>query len=242
MEYNGHMLRHEHKYIINYHEYSYLKPRLEAIMQKDPYSVNGSYFIRSLYFDDMFGTAYSEKESGVEFRRKYRIRIYNGSDSVIKLERKEKFADFISKSSAGITKEQFYEIIKDGDISFMLQSDNKLMQDMYAEIRTAHLSPAVIVDYTRDVLVYNEGNVRVTFDRDIAAGIDTPDVFSPSVTTVRAIEPDLMVMEVKYDDFLPEIIRRALAITSHRKEAFSKYVYCRQAQMKHNPSAAVLFR
>lgn len=242
MEYHGHILRHEYKYIINYYEYSYLKPLLQAIMEPDAYSGPEGYHLRSLYFDDMYSSALSEKESGVCFRQKYRIRIYNKSDTVIKLERKDKYNDYISKTSVPLTKDQFYRIIHNDNIGFLLESDNALMHDMFAAIRTMRLSPAVTVDYHRDVLVCRDGNVRITFDKDLEAGIDTPDIFDPSMTTVRALEPNLMVLEIKYDDYLPDTIKKALQITSHRREAVSKYVYCRLAQMKYNPSATVLFR
>ncbi len=234
MEHNGRRLRHELKYLINYGEYAYLKPRLEALMKRDIHAGDDGYHIRSLYFDDMYHSALEEKESGIMLRRKYRIRIYNKSDSFISLERKDKFGEFISKISTCLTRDEFYRIIN-GDIADMASSDVSLKQEMFAEMRTKRLAPSVIVDYQRDVYVYDEGNVRITFDRDLHAGIDTADVFAPNITTVAAMDPGLMVLEVKYDDFLPDVIKNALQIKSHSREAVSKYVYCRQAQFKYNP-------
>lgn len=238
MEFNGRKLRHELKYIINYNEYTYLKSRLAALMQLDSHSGEDGYHIRSLYFDDIYHSALDEKESGIMFRRKYRVRIYNKSDSFISLERKDKFNEYISKISQEITKDQFYSIIN-GDIGFMAESDVPLMREMFVAMKTNLLAPAVCVDYQRDVFVFKEGNVRITFDRDLQAGIDSADIFDPDMTVVSALDPTLMVLEVKFDDYLPGVIRRALQISSHSREAVSKYIYCRQAQFKYNPQSII---
>lgn len=174
MEYNGNSLRHELKYYINYHDYKYLSTRLATMLRLDENSVEGGYQISSLYFDDIYHSALFEKESGIEFRQKYRIRIYNRQDNVIMLERKEKFGELISKKSIKITKEQFYNLINGGDINFLLESDNQMPKDMFCAIKTKFLRPAVIVDYEREPFILEEGNVRITFDKNIQAGINTP--------------------------------------------------------------------
>ncbi|MEG2118133.1 MAG: polyphosphate polymerase domain-containing protein, partial [Clostridia bacterium] len=185
-------------------------------------------------------TAYNEKQRGVEYRQKYRVRIYNKSDDMIKLERKEKYGEFISKQSFVITKDEFYNLVSGNDIGFLLKSDSEMPPQMYWAIRTKLLKPAVIVDYRRDVLICDDGNVRITFDRELQAGIDTPDIFS-NVHVIDALNPDTMVLEVKYDDFLPSYIKKALQIKSQSREAVSKYVYCREMQFLHNPAARLNF-
>lgn len=240
MDYRGNKLRHEFKYFINYHEYTYLKARLEGIMSYDVNSGKDGYHIRSLYFDDVYDTALSEKLSGVQFRQKYRIRIYNKDDSIIKLERKEKYSDSISKQSLSLTKKQFYQIIENDDLTFLLQSNKEMPKQMFWHIRTRQLAPAVVVDYQREVFTCNEGNVRITFDRNLEAGIDTADIFDTDITLVSAFPPNTLILEVKYDDYIPDYILSALQIHSHKKEAISKYVYCRMVQLKWNPARRVL--
>lgn len=242
MEFKGNKLRHEYKYFINYHEYTYLKARLEGIMPYDVNSGPDGYHIRSLYFDDIYNTALLEKQSGVQFRQKYRVRIYNKRDNHIRLERKEKYSDYISKQSLKLSKEQFYDLIDGENIGFLLESGKEMPGQMFWHMRTRGLAPAVIVDYHRQVFVCNEGNVRITFDMDLEAGIDTPDIFSPDLTLVRAFQPGTLILEVKYDDYLPDYIHRALQIQSHKKEAISKYVYCRLEQLKWHPAGQTLRR
>ena len=240
MHYKGHQLRHEFKYYINYHEYTYLKARLEGIMAYDKNSGKDGYHIRSLYFDDVYDTALNEKMSGVQFRQKYRIRIYNKQEHVIKLERKEKYRDTISKQSLTLSKEQFYHIIENDNIDFLLHSEKEMPQQMFWHIRTRQLAPAVVVDYQREVFTCEEGNVRITFDKNLEAGIDPADIFDPKMTIVQAFPPDALILEVKYDDYIPDYILNALQIHSHKKEAISKYVYCRMVQLKWNPARRVL--
>ncbi len=234
MEFSGRKLRHEYKYMLDKAAYYAVKSAVSAVVSADSHSINGGYPIRSLYFDDMYGTALHEKESGVQFRQKYRVRIY-GDGGVIKLERKEKLGNFIAKQSASITKEQFYSLCK-GDCEFLL-SGTDMERDMFCEIRTKRLAPAVIVDYYREAFVCEEGNVRITFDTELRAGVNSADIFSDDIISFPCYDIGCLLMEVKYDDYLPLHIKNALQAGSFTASAFSKYVACRQKQFSVCPSA-----
>ncbi len=234
MEFNGKKLRHEFKYLIDARAYHAVKAAISSVMSADSHSQNGGYPIRSLYFDDMYGSALSEKESGVQFRQKYRVRIY-GNDGIIKLERKEKLGNYIAKQSATISKEQFY-MLCDGDADFLLQGGD-MERDMFAEIRTKRLAPAVIVDYYREAFVCDEGNVRITFDTALNAGVNTADIFSDNIRSFPCYDAGMLLMEVKYDDYLPLYIKNALQAGSFTSTAFSKYVACRLKQFAVYPAA-----
>lgn len=242
MIFQGKQLRNELKYYINYEEYFYLKNRLATMLKIDENSIKDyGYHIRSLYFDDMYGTALKEKEAGVMYRKKYRVRIYDKEDKNIKLERKDKYGEYITKLSERITRDQFYELINGGNINFLLDSGSQLKKDMYVNIRTRLLRPAVIVDYERETYVLNEGNVRITFDKKIQAGINTPDIFSRDIINVDVLPPNTLVLEVKFDDFLPDYVRKLLRIPSYERCAISKYVLCRLIQLERNPVAKDFF-
>lgn len=233
MQYQGKTIRHEQKYYINYAEYYYLRARLEEFLQRDKNAEPGvGYHIRSLYFDDMYNNAMWEKEQGVFKRHKYRIRVYNKSDRIIKLERKEKFGEFISKTSVTLTREQYETIIHRGDLGFMLRFKKEMANDFYIETKALLLRPAVIVDYQREVYIMKEGNVRITFDKELQAGVDSCNMFDPNLIVVNAMPANLMVLEVKYDDYCPKIVERLLKLSRHERCAISKYVICRQAQQR----------
>lgn len=227
MKYRGQQLRHELKYTISYPQYYQLLGRLSSFMRKDGQLSEG-YFIRSLYFDDMYNTAYYQKEAGVFQRCKYRIRIYNNChDGVIKLEKKSKIGEYIKKTDAAVTPDEFYALL-DGQPEFLLEG-TPLMQDWYAAIRTRLLSPAVVVDYTRDAYICAEGNVRITFDKGLRAGLDF-DILNPNIPTVRAMDEGVLVMEVKFDDFLPKHIKTLIQPAASNHMAVSKYILCRKAK------------
>ncbi|MBQ4312797.1 MAG: polyphosphate polymerase domain-containing protein [Clostridia bacterium] len=229
MKYNDHPLRHELKYLISYADYYSLAPQLNQFMPYDRYCQESGYFIRSLYFDDVYSSAYRDKEAGIARRRKHRIRIYNLSDSVIKFEIKDKFDSYISKTSASITREQLSSII-DGDCDFMLDSDKRALRMGFIDFRTKLLRPKVVVDYLREALVCEEGNVRITFDSQLRAGFGSYDIFDPQMATVPAIESDRLILEVKYDDYLPTYIKKLLAPLDRWQTSQSKFVMCRDAQ------------
>lgn len=233
MQFQGKALRHELKYLINYQQYHILRNRIKSIIPHDENAEGGEYHIRSLYFDDVYNSALYEKESGIMRRKKFRIRIYNLSEHIIKLELKEKFGEYISKTSASLTPQQTQQLIDGRDYDFLLGSANQTMKEMYIAMKTRLLRPAVIVDYVREPFALNEGNVRITFDKCIQAGINSFDIFSRDVVVQNVLSPPMLVMEVKYDDFLPSIAKNLVQAHAHQRSAVSKYVMCRRHQAMH---------
>ena len=229
MKYNKHTLRHELKYVITYNDYISLASSLDWIMERDKEGGPDGYFIRSLYFDDIFRSIYHEKDDGVSRRRKYRIRAYDMDDYLIRFEIKDKFDSFISKTSARITREQC-DMLANCNFGGLLTSDSPVLRMAYIDARTKLLRPEVIVDYSREVFVSNEGNVRITFDKNLRAGVATFDIFDPKVVTVPAMDQDKLILEVKYDDFIPGFLSPLLSGRKRQLTAASKYWMCCQAK------------
>lgn len=217
--------RHELKYLISYPEYEQLRIRMLPYFSLDPNARDGEYMIRSLYFDDYWNSAYEEKDMGVLARKKYRIRIYNYSDKSIKLERKKKVDKYIYKETASLTKDEFYRIL-DGDYEFLLHSDKKLLQEFYIECISSVMRPRVIVDYERTPFIMDEGTVRITFDKRVRAAIGGYDIFDDNLPVLYAMENDKLIMEVKYTEFLPQIVRNMVPPKSSELTAASKFVIC----------------
>ena len=144
--------RHELKYLISWADKAELTTRMSPVLKLDPHATNGGYFIRSLYFDDYWNTAYEEKDAGVLLRKKYRIRIYNCSDRSIKLERKKKIGSYIYKEAAPLTHAEFDAILA-GDYDFLLRSPRRLCQEFYTECVCNVLRPRVIVDYAAGIFL-----------------------------------------------------------------------------------------
>lgn len=217
--------RNEWKYYLSYWECEALRQRFNTLMERDPHAVHGTYMIRSLYFDDYWNSAYNEKMAGVNYRKKYRIRIYDYSDRQIKLERKIKVDNYIHKDSASITRQEF-EWILEGKYDFLLHHEKQLCREFYFECVSNVMRPKVIVDYEREPFVLKEGDVRVTFDSHVRAAILTNDIFDPLLPAYDTLPPDRVVMEVKFTEFLPQFIKEALPPGGQEFSAISKYTLC----------------
>lgn len=217
--------RHEWKHSISRPDMLMLRQRLRAVMEPDPHTIDGKYFIRSLYFDTPGDTALREKLDGVSRREKFRIRCYNHDTSLIHLEKKSKLAGLGSKLSAPLSPQQVQSIL-DGDLGWMLSSSQPLIQELYCKMATTRLRPRTIVDYTREPFVYGPGNVRVTIDYDIRTGLRSTGFLDPDCITIPAGDSPI-ILEVKWDGFLPDIIRSAVQLESRQASAFSKYAQCR---------------
>lgn len=219
--------RHEWKHEINASDQIALRQRLRAVARLDPHTIQGKYEIRSLYFDSPTDRALREKLDGVNRREKFRIRCYNGDLSRIQLEKKSKINGLGQKQSAPLSIQEVQKLL-DGDLDWMLDSGRPLVQELYSKMQSQQLRPKTIVDYTREpyVYVYGPGNVRVTLDYNIRTGLGCTDFLDPDCTTIAAGSAPA-ILEVKWDAFLPSVIRDAVQLDGRRTSAFSKYSACR---------------
>lgn len=217
--------RHEWKHEINYADMVALRHRLSAVMQRDKNAVDGKYFIRSLYFDNAADKALREKLDGVNNREKFRIRYYNHDTNLIHLEKKSKHNGLGCKETAELTAAEAQSIV-DGSWEWMKDSDRPLVRELYAKMRSQGLRPKTIVDYVREPFVYAPGNVRVTLDYDIRTGLGSVDFLNPDCVTIPAGNSPI-ILEVKWDAFLPGIIRDIVQLEGRHTSAFSKYAICR---------------
>lgn len=217
--------RHEWKFEINRADLLILRQRLGAVMRPDEHAVDGRYFIRSLYFDTPTDRALREKLDGVSRREKFRLRIYNGDTSLVHLEKKSKLAGLGNKQLAPLSEAEARSIVG-GDIDWMMDDPRGLVRELYAKMKSQGLRPRTVVDYTREPYVFDPGNVRVTLDYDIRTGLSATDFLDPGLVTVPAAGAPVL-LEVKWDAFLPDIVRAAVELPGRRAAAFSKYAQCR---------------
>lgn len=217
--------RHEWKHMISYADMIVIRQRMSAVAKTDPHTVDGKYLIRSLYFDNLSDKALREKTDGVNGREKFRIRYYNLDPSLIHLEKKSKLNGLGTKYSAHLSKEEAQDIV-DGKLDWMMESERPLVRELYCKMRYQGMRPKTIVDYTREPFIFRAGNVRVTLDYDIRTGLGSIDFLNPSCVTVPAGDAPV-ILEVKWDAYLPDIIRDAVQLGGTRSCAFSKYAQCR---------------
>ncbi|MBP5304572.1 MAG: polyphosphate polymerase domain-containing protein [Lachnospiraceae bacterium] len=217
--------RHELKHDITIADMMAIRARLRAVMKPDPHAIDGKYFIRSLYFDTPGNKALREKQDGINKRQKFRIRYYNGNKETIHLEKKCKDGGLGLKVATNLTEDEAGRIAR-GDIAWMETSEDELIKEFHYKIRTEGLAPKVIVDYTREPFVYGPGNVRVTLDYDIRTGLDCTDFMNINCITIPAA-PGRCIMEVKWDEYLPDIVRDAVRLPHVQTGSFSKYEACR---------------
>jgi len=218
-------LRHELKHEISYSDMLILRQRLKAVTKPDEHSADSRYFIRSLYFDNIYDKALLEKVNGINVREKFRIRFYNEDTSFIRLEKKSKINGLGNKTSALISEKEARAISK-GDFSPIRNSDNPLILEFYSKALSEGLRPKTIVDYTREAFIYPAGNVRVTLDYDIRTGKKCADFLNPECITIPAGNSPI-ILEVKWDEFLPSVIGDIVQLKNRRSGAFSKYAACR---------------
>ena len=223
--------RHEFKYLISSAQVPLLKSRITGFMKPDPHAgPGGSYGIRSLYFDDIHNRCFYENENGTDPREKFRIRIYNHSADRITLECKRKEHGKTLKTACPLSRAQADLLIRGEPLSDW-EALPPLLRKMELKRRSELLHPVVIVEYERLPYVCREGNVRVTFDLNVASCSEPGRFFDAEIPKRPVMPAGQQLMEVKYDEFLPDVIYHSLNLGTLRQTAYSKYYLCRKYMM-----------
>mgnify|MGYP001163138493 FL=1 len=217
--------RHELKHYINHADYLAIRRRLREIAPLDRFSgPDGSYTVHSLYFDNLDNKALREKLDGVNNREKFRLRYYNGDLSFLRLEKKSKRNGLGCKAQAAVTREECERLLA-GDAAWMENDGRELVMELSIKMRCQLLRPLTPVVYTREAYVYPAGNVRVTVDSGIRTGFSAAGFLDPGAVTVRTGSP--ILLEVKFDEVLPDLIGDLVQERDRQSTAFSKYAACR---------------
>lgn len=219
--------REELKFFCSDYEMEILKHRLQAILPYDSHQKDDCYMIRSLYFDTADNQGFYENVAGVDNRKKYRIRTYNNSDQKIQFEIKEKLHGKTKKTSYSMTKTDCEAFMRGEYLPHV--GDSTVFNQIFLQEHLHALSPVVIVEYERTAFTYPIGNVRITFDRNISGISDAMSFFSDCPIKRPVLPTHQHVLEVKYDELLPDFIAQTLEIGSLRQTACSKYYLCREA-------------
>ena len=219
--------RHEYKYLCSRDQLLVEQARLKSLLRPDPHAgPEGRYEVRSVYFDDPEDSCLLENQDGTDPRAKYRLRIYNGSDARISLERKAKLRGMTHKDAILVDR-QTAEALLAGRIPFPRADQSPLLRRMLTDMRLRVLAPKVLVQYTRTPFVLSQGNVRITLDQQIASS-QAVDRFLEGEFPLRQVLPAGQgVLEVKWDQLLPSWMSRSLQLDGLHWTAFSKYYLCR---------------
>ena len=223
----GEKFRNELKYVCTEGELQIISARIRHMCKLDSHvGEQGIYCIRSVYFDDFWNSCLKENENGNDPREKFRIRIYNAEDARITLECKKKERAMTHKDSCRLTRSQYDQIVAG---NYMPTSeDPPLLRRFAVQLHSRLLRPKVIVAYERTPFVYKVGNVRITFDRNIGSTTNIEGFFDKELPLRPIMNAGEHVLEVKYDEFLPEYLYGALNLANLRQTAFSKYALCRK--------------
>ena len=224
--------RHELKYMVTEKEMALIESRIRGLVSLDIHAEEaGMYRIRSLYFDDYYNSCYLENETGTDPREKFRIRIYNGNKERIHLELKRKEHGMTQKLSCPLTEVQCRTLMA-GRLLPVNGNDPPLLEKLSLLMRTRFLRPRVIVEYDRVPFVGRLGNTRITLDRNISSSDVLSRFLEPELPRRPIMAAGQHILEVKYDEFLPDYIYQNLQLTSLRQTAFSKYYLCRRYSLK----------
>lgn len=220
--------RHELKYPVSVAELQMLSNQITNLIPLDSHVGEvGSYSIRSLYFDDIYNSCYYENENGTDPREKFRIRIYNHSTDRITLECKRKERGKTLKTSCPLTIEQT-RMLMEGRVLPDIANQPEVLRKLSLQMLTKRMRPVVIVEYDRIPYVYKNGNVRITLDTNVASSKEIHRFLDETIPKRPVMPAGQQLLEVKYDEYLPDFIYRNLQLHSLQQTAFSKYYICRK--------------
>lgn len=227
-----HFQRFEFKYPMHKPTADKIIPALLKYMVWDPY-VRGqeekSYRVNSLYFDNGDYGCFWEKEAGVVFRKKFRLRMYGEvitEDTKTFVEIKRKSNALIIKDRLLLPAKQAKDILIHNNLNqysaSMDAGDLAVMEEFFWSKSHNCLKPKIMITYRRRPLVARQDpNVRVTFDYDLRA--KTSDWFDFKNFGWREVLPGNLILEIKYNNILPHWLHEIIQKYDLQRAAFSKY-------------------
>ena len=219
--------RHELKYLANDAEARMVATRMATLLERDCHAGrSGTYIVTSMYFDTPYDTALRQKIEGFSKREKFRIRYYGSQPSSCRLEKKIKANGLCAKRSARLSPCEVERIIK-GDGAFLLDGADPLHLEFCSKLRGQLLRPCVVVRYEREAFSWALGNTRVTIDRNVRTTSGVMRFLEVPFDGFDALQ-GLSVVEVKFDAFLPSVVRDTVAALGRSAQACSKYVLGRR--------------
>lgn len=224
MEYQNVVTRVEKKYEIDTFTAMNLKNILCKTLTQDSHNTKDGYRVRSLYFDTLYNNDYFDKEDGLEYRRKIRLRTYNPKAEFLKLELKQKEGEYQRKYSLTIPKNIAQRLI-DGHYEALKELNNNLADMLYTIMQTNLYRPKCIVEYKRLAYIVKENNTRITIDSDLKSSESNMDIFNPSLSLNRVTGKT--ILEVKYNNFLLSYVKDIIDSTNKSQTSASKYCMSR---------------
>lgn len=221
------VFREEKKFLIGIDEFIKKSHTLSQVMLEDAHNGTHGYMIRSLYFDTVYDGDYFEKLAGVETRRKIRLRIYDPKADYAMLEMKQKQGVNQLKRSLRVKRADAIALTK-GDYTPLLSYTEPFAAECYAMMRCRCYRPKTIVQYNRKAFIAKENKIRVTFDNNIEATESSFDLFSKKLNMNPVLDKYDVVLEVKYNGFLLDYIRRMINSVDRSELSVSKYVLALQ--------------
>jgi len=226
--------RQELKYYISPLDAEILSKTLGDILSLDSNSTNHKgYRVRSLYFDSFDDICLSSKQAGQLMRKKVRLRTYGETNhETLKFEIKYKQDALVFKESTVVSKALAQQVCT-GNWSVLLEQNDPILDKIYAIFSTGLYQPKVIVEYQRLAYVYPAFNVRITFDHFLHSNINHLDLFSKHKDAMPVIIEGKQILEVKYEHYLPDFIRKLLSQIPAERQAISKYTLARRFHKLH---------
>ena len=220
-------MRHEEKFLCSKRQLYLIENRIKNFLDLDASQLCDGYSIRSIYFDTETDRFYEESLQGLQIRDKYRIRIYNQSDSVIKLEKKSTVNQLKKKSTSFLTREIVDRILENKEWHHLYPLSDDTVSDFWRLQRTEMLLPKIVVEYVRKAYVNDVGNVRITMDSDLKASWEAESFFAPDMLKIPILPEDKGILEVKYDGIFPGYLAKIMNLGVLQQISFSKYVLCK---------------
>ena len=218
--------RKEIKYLVPIEKMSHLKSIFDNILERDKHGINGTYLVRTQYYDTLEDDDLFDNLSGIIEKKKIRLRTYFEDESTFKLEYKYKYNTDSTKYSLIITRDEAV-LMENHKYDFLLNKKSELALFFYYKLLEGCYRPKTIVEYNRLAYIYPVSRVRITFDTNVRATAYPYGLFDERLNTFPIVSPDIGVLEVKYNEFLPSSLKHILESIDTLPQTNSKYLKAR---------------
>lgn len=229
--------RYEYKYLIPETVVPAIRATVLTTSKIDRYAgPDGTYRIRSLYFDTDQFDLYWANEREQPDRFKLRARMYPGKTSPVFFEVKRRVLDVIVKSRAAVPADRWRDILAGHDDALNALAPHVRANALkfLAPYHRHHIRPKLLVEYEREAYISDvDSYARLTFDRKIAVQEQDQLDFEANPARWRCIDhraqtrtqEPISVLELKFERRPPRWMVALVQRLDLIRFSFSKYCY-----------------
>lgn len=199
----------ENSNVLNLKDYEQMMKIIQAMPENRSSKINR---IRKIYFNDEINYLEDELDTSAMDKDVYSIVMVDFDLDHLMIERKSRRSGMIYKDYTPISLEEYKKLLR-GDVQWLKESDEHVLNNLYLEITINLKTIGVIVEYERQRFRLNNSNDYIDFDLSVRSIHGRKgDLLAHQLDMKERLDSNHIIMTYKQSANLPPIFKAVLAL------------------------------